>query len=131
MDNVLNVILVEDSVEDTWMILHEFSMHGVRICSEKVQTAGALVEALERRTWDLVISDYRMPRFSGMMALAVVRLRHPRLPFILLSGCIEEKSAKVAVQSGATAVLMKNSLHELVWTVKREIKKSLPTGIKR
>ncbi len=129
MNGALNVLLVEDSVEDTWLILHEFSKHGVRIRSEKVQTAGALVEALDRQSWDLVISDYRMPGFSGMMALGVVRVRQPDLPFFLLSGGVEEKVGKVAVKSGATAFLKKDNLNELVRMVRRELTKSVAAEI--
>lgn len=131
MNQTLNVLLVEDSEDDAWMILREFEKHGLRVNSERVQSSTTLSEALERQAWDIVISDYRMPRFSGMTALAIVRTRHPELPFILLSGVIEERVANVALMTGASAFKAKGDIAELIPVVKRELKKSAALSEKR
>ncbi len=123
MNKTLNVLLVEDSEDDELLILREFARHGLDIDSERVQTSTALNEALDRREWDLVISDYRMPRFSGMMALGAVRVRDPGVPFILFSGGLERKIANVAVQAGANAFAMKENIAELIPAVQRELRK--------
>ena len=122
MNQALNVLLVEDSEDDAWMILREFEKQGMRVNSERVQSSAALNDALDRQTWDVVISDYRMPRFSGMTALAIVRTRFPKLPFILLSGVIEERVANVAMMTGASAFTAKHNIHQLMPIVKRELK---------
>jgi len=122
MNQVLNVLLVEDSEDDAWMILREFEKQGMHVHSERVQSSSALNDALDRQSWDVVISDYRMPRFSGMTALAIVRTRFPKLPFILLSGVIEERVANVAMMTGASAFTAKHNIHQLMPIVKRELK---------
>jgi len=122
MNQALNVLLVEDSEDDAWMILREFEKQGMRVNSERVQSSAALNDALDRQTWDVVISDYRMPRFSGMTALAIVRTRFPKLPFILLSGVIEERVANVAMMTGASAFTAKHDIHKLMPLVARELK---------
>jgi DNA-binding NtrC family response regulator len=122
MNQVLNVLLVEDSEDDAWMILREFEKQGTKVYSERVQSSAALNDALDRHSWDVVISDYRMPRFSGMTALAIVRTRFPKLPFILLSGVIEERVANVAMMTGASAFTAKHDIHKLMPLVKRELK---------
>ena len=122
MNQVLNILLVEDNEDDAWMIVREFEKAGVNVHSERVQSSAALNDALQREPWDLVISDYRMPRFSGMTALAIVRTRFRKLPFILLSGVIEERVANVAMMTGASAFAAKHDIQKLIPLVKRELK---------
>ena len=120
----INLLLVEDSVEDAWLIQRELENGGLNVVTERVQSSMALTEALERRHWDIVISDYRMPRFSGLTALAIVRTRLPDVPFILLSGAIEESVANVAIMTGASAFAKKGDMAQLIPIVKRELKAS-------
>ena len=121
MNQTINVLLVEDSEEDAWLIQREFEISGLNASITRVQSSSALNEALDRQQWDIVISDYRMPRFSGMTALAIVRTRQPGVPFILLSGAIEERVANVAIMTGATAFFKKGDMDQLMPLVKREL----------
>jgi DNA-binding NtrC family response regulator len=121
MNQTINVLLVEDSEEDAWLIQREFEISGLSPITERVQSSTALNEALDRQLWDIVISDYRMPRFSGMTALAIVRTRQPGVPFILVSGAIEERVANVAIMTGATAFFKKGDMNQLMPVVKREL----------
>jgi DNA-binding NtrC family response regulator len=121
MNQTINVLLVEDSEEDAWLIQREFEISGLSAITERVQSSTALNEALDRQLWDIVISDYRMPRFSGMTALAIVRTRQPDVPFILVSGAIEERVANVALMTGATAFFKKGDMNQLMPIVKREL----------
>jgi DNA-binding NtrC family response regulator len=121
MNRIINVLLVEDSEEDAWLIQREFDISGLNVATERVQSSTGLNEALDRQQWDVVISDYRMPRFSGLTALAIVRTRQPDVPFILLSGTIEESVANVAIMTGATAYTKKGDMNQLIPIIKREL----------
>src|SRR5260370_1282296 len=74
------------------------------------------------QVWDLVISDYSMPHFSGTDALKLVRAKNLEMPFIFVSGTIGEETAVAAMRNGAQDYLMKGKLKRLVPAVQRELR---------
>jgi diguanylate cyclase (GGDEF)-like protein len=119
------VVLIEDSEIDAKLVLRELTEAGYTIVSEQVDTEDALVEALERHgPWDIALADYTMPRFSGTAALAVLRDRHPEMPFIFVSGTIGEDIAVEAMRAGAHDYIMKGNLKRLVPAVERELREA-------
>jgi len=78
--------------------------------------------ALTARQWDAVVSDYRMPHFSGLDALRVLRETDLDLPFILVSGVAGEEECVEAMRLGAHDYLMKNNLARLAEAVTRELR---------
>ena len=77
--------------------------------------------ALAEGKWDLVISDYRLPGFTGLDALKMVRDRFPALPFILMSGTIGEQAAIESLKSGATDYVLKQNRDRLPSAVRRAL----------
>src|SRR4051812_4132665 len=77
--------------------------------------------ALKREPWEIVISDYVMPQFSGLEALAALREKEIDIPFIIVSGHIGEDTAVAAMKAGAHDYLMKDNLARLVPAVEREL----------
>src|SRR6185369_9082135 len=77
--------------------------------------------ALERGEVDLVLADFALPSFDGMSALAMVRERHPDLPFVFVSGKLGEEAAIESLKSGATDYVLKNRLSRLVPAVQRAL----------
>ena len=67
---------------------------------QRVETPEALESALERQPWDLIIADYRLPRFDGLAALALVKEKGLDVPFIIVSGYITEETAVAAMKAG-------------------------------
>jgi PAS domain S-box-containing protein len=80
---------------------------------------------LKRKEWDVVISDYVMPRFSGLGALRLLKESGLDLPFIVISGKIGEDIAVEAMKAGAHDYIMKEKLARLIPTVQRELKEAL------
>ena len=78
--------------------------------------------ALERQEWDLIIADYRLPRFSGIDALALVKERKLDVPFIIVSGQISEDTAVAAMKAGANDYVMKDKLARLGPAVGRALR---------
>src|SRR5436190_12110785 len=85
MDKPLRVLIVEDCDLDAELLLHELARAGYDVTHEQVQTAEAMKLALERSAWDVVLSDYSMPEFSGPAALETLRATGHDLPFIIVS----------------------------------------------
>ena len=117
----LHILLVEDSRNDAELLVHRLQGMENEIFTQRVDTPIALVAALNERAWDIVISDYRMPKFSGMAALRLVREHSKELPFILVSSNIGEDLAVEAMRAGANDYVMKGNLARLLPAVQREL----------
>jgi two-component system cell cycle sensor histidine kinase/response regulator CckA len=91
---------------------------------QRVESSDGLRASLTARTWDLIVSDFSMPRFSGTEALKLVRSKGCDAPFIFVSGTIGEDSAVAALKDGAQDYLVKDNLKRLVPAVQRELKEA-------
>ncbi len=121
MKRPLRILLVEDSEDDALFVLEELRRGGFAPSHELVTTAEAMTAALAKPGWDLVISDYTLPGFSGLHALELFKKQDLAVPFILVSGNIGEELAVEAMRSGANDYVMKQNLARLVPAVKREL----------
>ena len=122
--NPLHILHVEDSEEDAVLLAHHLKRLGTEMTIERVETAAALNAALGTRVWDIVISDYRMPQFSGLAALKLVREHSGDLPFIIVSATIGEDIAVEAMRAGANDYVMKNNLARLLPAIQRELQEA-------
>ena len=119
----LRVLLVEDAENDALLLLRELRRAGYEVDHERVQTAEAMQKALET-SWAVIISDYRMPRFSAMEALQMANASGSDAPFIVVSGRIGEDVAVEAMRGGAYDYVMKGNLSRLPQTVERGLEKA-------
>ncbi len=111
--NPLSVLIVEDSPADATLMLRALRSSGFEALHERVDTADAMREALERQSWDVVLSDYSMPGFKAPEALAVLREHDDDIPFIVVSGSVGEDAAVAIMQAGAVDYVMKDRLARL------------------
>jgi DNA-binding NtrC family response regulator len=96
------VLLVEDSESDALLLLRELRRGGYEPIYERVETPEEMGEALASTEWDVIISDYRMPRFSAPEALQMARRAKPGVPFVVVSGKVGEEAAVEAMRAGRT-----------------------------
>src|SRR5260221_4342043 len=122
MADSLRVLIVEDSPEDAFLIVQELSGGGFTVISERVASATAMQGALEAHSWNLIISDYSIPGFSGPAALALYQQKDLDIPFIMVSGVMGEALAVEMVKSGAHNYVMKDQLSRLVPAVRQELR---------
>ncbi len=121
MDEPLRVLIVEDSMEDTFFIVRELQRGGYAVDFERVETQKAMEQALDQKEWDLVISDYQMPGFDGSAALELFRAAELDVPFIIVSGVLGEIRAVEMLKSGAHDYVMKDNLARLAPATRREL----------
>ncbi len=122
--SLLKVIIVEDSEDDLLLLLRSLKKGGYEPIYTCVETREGLQEALEDQTWQLIISDHAMPRFSAPEALEVLKESQRDLPFIIVSGTIGEDVAVDAMKTGAHDYIMKDNLSRLAPAVERELRDS-------
>lgn len=120
----LSCLIVEDLEDDARLLVRQLKSGGYDVTWERVQTAEAMAAALQRSRWDLVVSDYQMPDFSGPAALEVLRASGLDLPFMIVSGTIGEEIAVEMMRLGAQDYLMKGALKRLVPAVERELREA-------
>ena len=124
MNIPLRVLLIEDSEDDAVLLLRELRYGGYETVFERVDTSVAMNAALERQTWDVVISDYSMPQFSAPAALTLLQKKELDLPVIIVSGSIGENTAVALMKAGAHDFILKGNLARLVPAIERELRES-------
>jgi signal transduction histidine kinase len=119
--NPLRILHVEDSSDDS-EIVGKLLVRGEIPCAvTRVETRPALFEALEKQPFDLILSDCKLPGFSGLQALEIAHALKPDVPFIFVSGTIGEETAIESLRNGAIDYVLKDSLNRLVPAVKRAL----------
>jgi PAS domain S-box-containing protein len=119
----LRVLHVEDSEQDVDLAMLQLQRSGFTATATRVEDAAAMREALGSRTWDLVLSDCSMPRFSAVDALGLLHEQAIEVPFIIVSGTIAEETAAAAMRAGAHDFIRKDKLAGLGPAVERELRR--------
>ena len=131
MRKLIRVLAVEDSEDDTRLIMLELERGGFDPTFERVDSAAGLTSALEKQPWDVIISDHSMPGFGSLEALKLLKEKHPDLPFIVVSGAIGEDLAVSTMKAGASDYVMKGKLARLVPSIERELREAESRRVRR
>ena len=127
----LRLLLIEDSDLDAAHLLLELKRGGFDPEVTRVETRDELQDALFEKTFDAIISDYHLPRFSAPEALVIVRGSKVDVPFIVVSGAIGEETAVELMRDGAHDYLLKHRLARLAAAVERELAQAAERRAKR
>ncbi len=124
MPKPLRALIVEDSEDDTELLLRELRRGDYDPVLARIETPEAMQSELTARQWDIVFSDFTMPHFNAFDALALLRSTGLDLPFIIVSGTIGEDRAVMAMKAGAHDYILKGNLKRLVPAVERELREA-------
>ncbi len=119
----LRLLVAEDSEDDYRILLRELDKGGLAVAATRIATAAALQSALDQ-PWDLMVSDWSMPGFSGEAALAILHAREIDLPCIVISGTPNEEAAVEALRAGALDFLSKDKPRRFVPAVVRALREA-------
>ncbi len=120
----LQVLIVEDSENDALLLEIELQRAGYDPICRRVETAEDMGCALDSQRWDIIIADYLMPHFNGIDALTLTKAKGLDIPFIIVSGHIDEGTAVAAMKAGAHDYVMKDKLARLGPAVQRELREA-------
>lgn len=121
MNTRLRILHLEDADLDHALILAYLDRGGLHAQVQRVADEAGLRAALAQGPWDIVLSDYNVPGFSGLKALDIVRALPDAPPFILVSGEIGEDVAVAAMRNGAADYLLKANLNRLAPAVEQAL----------
>ena len=117
----LRVLIIEDSEDDVLLIIRELKKGGYNPVYEQVETAAAMKKALQEKQWDIILCDYKMPKFNAPSAIAVLKNANIDIPLIIVSGTIGEDVAIECMRLGAHDYIMKSNLSRLCPAIAREL----------
>jgi two-component system cell cycle sensor histidine kinase/response regulator CckA len=121
MEQHVRVLQLEDNEADSELVALALRRAGILFDLTRVEREATFLAALERGGFDLIVSDFSLPDFNGLAALARVRARDQDTPFIFVSGTIGEERAVEALRNGATDYILKDRLSRLPEAVRRAL----------
>jgi two-component system sensor histidine kinase VicK len=121
MSRAIKILIVEDSENDTILLVHQLKTAGYAPHYKRVDNAEAMRSALEMESWEAILSDYVMPQFSAAEALAIYQQSKLEIPFIVVSGRIGEEVAVEMMKAGAHDYIRKDHLSRLIPALNREL----------
>ena len=121
MNPTLRILHLEDNPVDSQLVRDQLAQAGVAADITLTSGRAEFVAALEQANWDLILADYRLPNFTGLEALKLVREKTTVTPFILLSGTIGELAAIESLKSGATDYVLKQNRERLPTSIRRAV----------
>ena len=124
----VSILLVEDSEADAALLIRALRQAHYEPRAEVVQTADEMQAALSKGGWDFILSDWVLPRFSGLEALQMHRRSGAKIPIIIVSGRIGEEATVEAMRAGADDYVLKDRLETLVPVMERVLARKTTTG---
>ncbi|HSJ87953.1 MAG TPA: HD domain-containing phosphohydrolase [Anaerolineales bacterium] len=124
MGKLLSSLIIEDSEEDTELLLRELRRLGYQVEFERVETDRAMRTMLSEKNWDLILSDYTLPKFGAPQALETLKTSGLDIPFIIVSGTIGEETAVAALKAGANDFIVKGKFARLGPVIERELREA-------
>jgi signal transduction histidine kinase len=121
MNKSLSILHVEDTPDDSDVVRRLLEKEWGECEFVRVETLPQFQEAVKDRTFDIILSDYRLPGFTGLEALEIARTVRPDIPFIFISGMMGEEKAIESLRNGATDYVLKDRLKHLVPAVRRAL----------
>jgi two-component system, cell cycle sensor histidine kinase and response regulator CckA len=106
----LRILILEDVPMDAELVEYELARADIPFQARCVDTREEFLGALDEFRPDLILSDYTLPRFDGMAALSLARERAPTVPFLIVTGSVNEETAVGCMKAGATDYLLKSNL---------------------
>jgi two-component system, cell cycle sensor histidine kinase and response regulator CckA len=118
----LRVLILEDKQQDVELCLLELKKAGFELHADVVDTEEAFAGKLRSQVYDLILSDYGIPAWSGVDAFRMLKHSGKKIPFILVTGSLGEEAAVDLIKEGITDYILKDRLTRLPSAVHRALK---------
>ncbi|OIP68671.1 MAG: two-component system response regulator [Oscillatoriales cyanobacterium CG2_30_44_21] len=117
----LHILIIEDVSVDVDLTLLELESAGIAVTYDAVATALDCQKQLQNCSYDMVLSDYRLPSFKGLQAFNYLRESGQDIPFILITGSLGEEAAVECIKAGMTDYILKDRLFRLPSVLERAL----------
>jgi len=127
----VRIVHLEDDPGDKELVHETLAAGDLNFSVHHVATRAAFTAALQGGPIDLILSDFALPAFDGLSALAIARELRPDVPFVLVSGTMGEEAAIESLRNGATDYVLKHRLSRLVPAVRRALEEAAERKTRR
>nr|HEV7954368.1 response regulator [Candidatus Acidoferrales bacterium] len=117
----LRILVLEDDPRDVTLLLEALTQSGFVVRADTVDTERDFVAKFESQSYDLILSDYRIPSWSGAQAFRLVKASGIDVPFILVTGTLGDEAAVDLIKEGVTDYILKDRLTRLPTAVRRAL----------
>jgi two-component system cell cycle sensor histidine kinase/response regulator CckA len=124
LPDALRILILEDVPMDAELVEYELERARIPFSSRRVDSREDFLRELEQFSPDLILSDYTLPRFDGMTALSLARERAPSIPFLIVTGSVNEETAVGCMKAGATDYLLKSNLARIGPAIEAALERS-------
>lgn len=119
---ILRLLIVDDSPDDSELAVAALRKAGFMLKNQRVQDLASMQTALDKGSWDVVLSEYTLPHFGAQLALDLVKRAHLDIPFIVLTRNIRDTDLVKIMRNGAHDVVLKSQSARLAPVVERELR---------
>ena len=109
---------------DAELVQETLEASGIGCQATRVETEAEFIASLQQGGFDLILADYTLPSFDGLSALKIAQQGWPHVPFIFVSGTLDEEVAIEALKIGATDYVFKTRLSRIVPSVQRALREA-------
>src|SRR5271170_1806640 len=124
MKSPLRILYLEDDPRDAEVVQETLASNGIRCHVTRVETEADFVALLRQGGFDLILADYTLPSFDGLSALKIAQGNWPQVPFIFVSGTLDEEVAIESLKVGGTDYVFKTRLARIVPSVQRALREA-------
>jgi len=118
---IIRLLIVDDSPDDAELAVATLRKAGFMLKHQRVQDFASMQAALDKGTWDVVLSEYTLPHFGAQLALDLVKRAHLDIPFLVVTRNIRDPDLVKIMRNGAHDVVLKSQSARLAPTVEREL----------
>lgn len=117
----IKILIAEDSEDDAALLIRRIKKDGLDPVYRRVNSLKEMKNAINKEEWNIILSDYSMPNFSGLDAINLLKQKNSEIPLIIISGNAGEDAAAKTIRKGANDYLMKDNLVRLVPSIKKQL----------
>lgn len=118
----IRILHLEDSKADAELVQRRIEGEGLQCDIILTSNKESFESALSQGKFDLILSDHCLPGYNGFLALQLARQRQPEVPFIMISGTLDDAEAVASLKGGATDYVLKQRLARLVPAIHRALR---------
>jgi len=123
MKQYLDILILEDNPSDAELIKVELKKNNININNlYVVDNETDFIKTIDEYELDMILSDYTLPQFDAIKALEITKEKLPDIPFIVVTGTLDEETAVDTIKSGAWDYILKESLIRLGPAVRNALK---------
>ncbi len=123
-DTTIKILIIEDLPTDVELAVREIRKGNIDFIYKVVDTEPEFKKELSAFNPDIIVSDYMMPSFDGMKALKITRAKDKIIPFVVLTGSMNEETAVACMKAGANDYVLKEKIKRLPFAVMEALEKS-------